>query len=436
MKPFSDKDFLLTTQTAKTLFQSVAGLPVIDFFTQQNPKIIAENRRFENITEFLIDQDPKKQQAMRTHGIDEYYITGESGAYERFQKWAETLPCLIGNPLYHSTHLELQRYFSVFDPLSPATAEKIWNTANQKIAQENFTVFEILKRFHIKSLHIPQNPADSLWDYQAIRDDGGCPAEVSPVFCADAPLSANAPSFPEWLTQLEESCSTSISTLSELQSCLVERLLFFKSMGAKSAVQTLVLPELRESSYEKADSAFQKAKKGLPLSQEEQWEYQGFLLRFLTKKYQDYGFTMGIRIQGEQITRSVISLLEQVNKEHKLPKTLITITDPSQYPTLVRAVVSSEISGFIKLFCDGMLYRKEDLLLVLKAVAENGILPDFIGLSSGGDGLLSYPSQEYFRRLVCEFFGSLAEAGEYPAYLDLLKKFAGNIAYENTAQYF
>ena len=435
MKPFFEHDCLLSTPTAKSLFQEVVNLPVTDAFTKLTAKEIAENSQFENITELLIDRDPKKLEAMRFFGIDEYYITGEAGAFERFQKWAETLPCLIGNPLYYRSHFELQKFFSVQEPLSPATAEKIWTAANQKIQTENLSIWSLFKQFGVTSLHTPQDPTASLVWHQKIAEDGLCPAKVYPSFCADKALSPTSSTFKKWVEALAESCSASIATLADLQARLVERLLFFKSLGAKSAIQMISLSKLPECSYETADAAFQKAKNQLPLTQSELSEYQGVMLQFLAKKYQDYGFTMAIQTTTEAASHTVITLLEQLSREHKLPKILLATTEPSHYPSLAKAAVSSKISGSIRLFFKGMPYQKDDLHFLLKAVSQNGLLPCFAGICAGGNSVLSYPFYEYFRQILCDFLGNLVESGEYPNYADLLKKFVKDITFETLNSY-
>lgn len=437
MNRFSDKDFLLTTPTAKSLFQSIAGLPVIEYHCSLSAEEIAENKQFDNITKLWLEGDQEKLQAMRAFGIDEYYITGEAGDYEKFQKWAETVPYLPQNPLYHRTHLELQRYFGIYDPLSPATAEQIWNQTNRVIAAGGFSASELFRKFNVETVCTPEDPADSLMWHQKIAEDGICSAKVLPAFCPNKALAIETPDFSNWLMQLEEVCSRKIESYASLQSCLTERLLFFKSMGGKTALQTLSLSLTEPITEEQAEEIFHKAKNKQTLTTEERATYQANLLSFLSKKYQDYGFAMEIHVETAEAASGVVSLLEKVAQEHKLPKTSISPKNLSDVETLAKKIHQSKIAGFIRMSgCDEMFYQKAAIKKLLQTVATYGVLPLFSGFSTDMGGILSYPAHEYFRRVLSDFLGELAESGEYPNYADLLKKFAKDIAYENAKNYF
>lgn len=437
MNQFCDKNFLLTTPTARTLFQTVAGLPVIDCHSQLTAKEIAENKQFDNITELWITNDQEKLQAMRAIGLDEYYITGEAGNYEKFQKWAETVPTLLGNPLYHRTHMELQRYFGIFEPLSPANAEQIWNRTNEVICGGSFSMFDLFKKFQVEVICTPEDPANELIWHQKLSEDGNCPAKVLPAFCPDGALKIKSTAFLEWLSKLEAACSQEINSYAALQACLLERLLYFKSLGCKTTLQTLSVPLKQASQTEAAETVFQKARNNQPLTVEECASYQAQLISFLVKKYQDYGFAMEIHTENEAVATSVIGLLEQIAKEHKLPKTVLTPKIPSDTGKLAKKLCSSEIAGMIRIGgCEGLAYEKLAIKKMLKSVANNGILPLFHGFSTEAGGLLSYPAHEYFRRVLCDVLGNLVESGEYPNYTDLLKKFAKDICYENKKSYF
>ncbi len=436
MNRFSDKDFLLTTPTAKSLFQSIAGLPVIDCCCSLTAKEIAEGSCFDNISKLWLNGDPKKLQAMRAFGIDEYYITGEAGDYEKFQKWAETVPYLPQNPLYHRTHLELQRYFGIFDPLSPVTAEQIWNQANRVIAAGGFSASELFQKFNVETVCTPEDPVDSLLWHQKIAEDGICSAKVLPAFCPHNAFAIESPAFSDWLAQLEGVCSQAIESYASLQSCLTERLLFFKSVGGKTALQTLSLSLTEPATAEQADAIFRKAKNKQPLTQTETAAYQAHLLSFLAKKYQDYGFSLEIQAETAEAALGVVTLLEKVNQEHKLPKIVIAPKNLSDANNLAKRIHQSNIAGLIRMGgCEEMFYQKDAIKEMLHMVATNGILPLFTGFSTGMNGILSYPAHEYFRRVLSDFLGDLVESGEYPNYIDLLKKFAKDIAYENKKQY-
>lgn len=436
MKQFADKDFSLNTKTAESLFRSIGGLPLIDFHSRLSAEEIATNRTFRNITELWLS-DEEKLSAMRCHGIDEYYITGEAGDYEKFQKWAETVPNLLGSPLYQQTHLELQRFFGIYEPLSPATAERIWNCTNAQITSDNFTVYHLLQKFNVQLIGISQDACDSLEYFTKISEDGLCPAQVLPIFDLTNAMSIADQNFNQWLSILETVCSQEITDYSSLQSCLVERLLFFKSIGSKTAYQTFSGVLTPFATFEQADRAFQKKKKNLALTSQEIAEFQSHLFGFLCKKYRDYGFLAEIEVSDKTVVNSILYFLETLSSEHPIPKIVLSSNCASTYEKIAETIFSSPISKDIQVsFFNEKLYQKNALRTVLSAISSYGLLPRFFGFSSGSKSLLSYPVHEYFRRILADFIGNLIEQGEYPNYPELTKKIAENIAYRNAKNSF
>lgn len=434
---FFDQDFLLTTPTAKSLFQTLQILPVIDCHSGFSAKEIAEPAPMDNITCFCLKNDKEKLQAMRICGVDEYYITGEAGDYEVFQKWAETVPYLPKNRLYHRTHLELQRYFGIYEPLSPVTALQIWNRANQLMSHGGFTPGELLRKFHVETVCTKEDPADALFWHQKIADEGLTTTKVLPTFCPDAALHAESPDFAGWLTALEESCSQEIDSYWVFLSCLTERLLFFKSMGGRTSFHTIKLPPKIEATAQQAEAVFQKARQQQSLTPAEISAYQAHLLSFLAKKYQDYGFSMEICVGNQSAAAAVLTLLEQVQKEHKLPSTIISAAAVSDVIFLAKQLEASTLAGRVHFSNSADLcYQRQNLRALLNAAAAYGSLPAFVGFVPPYGCDCNYPAFEYFRRVLADFLGELAESDEYPNYMDLLKKFAKDIAYENKKQYF
>ena len=431
MKQFSDKDFLLNTKTAKTLFQSIAGLPIIDCHSQLSPEAIAQNKTFRNITELWLS-DPKKQVAMRNYGVEEQYITGEADDYEKFQKWAEVVPNLLGSSLYHEIHLELQRIFGIYEPLSPATAERAWNRTGALLQSDRFCTFELLKKFNVQLICTPVDVAGSLVWHQKIAEEGLCPAKVLPIFSADKAASVGQKEFPGWITALEEVCSREIKDYFSLQSCLVERLLFFKSVGSKIATAQIPADLSMEADFEQADKIFQYAREEKPLSQTEIANFQSHLFCFLMKKYADYNFTAELVVKNVRDAQNAIAVLEQLSQQHSLPKIIFLPEHSSDYGALAKSITSSKLCADLQLGLPGGLsYQKSVTEGILKQIAHYGILPKIISFSTGSDNFLSYPAHEYFRRVLCNYLGDLVEAGAYPNYPELLRKFATDISYQS-----
>lgn len=463
MKQFLDKDFLLKTPTASTLFQAVAGLPIIDYHCHLIPQQIAENKRFNNITEIWLYGDHYKWRAMRSYGIDEYYITGEASDYEKFQKWAETVPYLIGNPLYHWTHLELQRFFGIYEPLSPATAEQIWNRANEIIAKDNFCVFEIFKKFNVEAVCTTDDPIDSLEYHQQIRTNELCTTKVLPTFRPDKALNIEREGFVEWVAALGEACSQEITDYFTLQSCLVERLLFFKSMGCVVTDHACDSMWYEDATFEEMDVIFKKGLRKESLTKSEIAKYKSNLLIFLGKKYSEYGFVMQLHmnvirnnnkamfkklgpdtgfdsINDDPIAKELSQILGKMSEENKVPKTILYTLNPKDnyvIGTMLGNFQGGGVKGKLQFgsgwwFCD----QKDGMQEQMKALANLGVLPTFVGMLTDSRSFLSYPRHEYFRRILCNLLGTWVEDGEYPNCPDLLKKIAKDISYYNAKSYF
>ncbi len=434
MKQFLDKDFLLNTNTAKTLFQSVAGLPIIDRQSNLSAEEIATNKTFKNITDLWLS-DNKRQALMRRYGIDEFYITGEAGDYEKFQKWAEVVPSLFGSTLYHETHLELQRFFGIYEPLSPATAERIWNRTSALIASEKFCAYELFKKFNVQLICTPVDAADTLVWHQKIAEEGTCPVKVLPVFSAEKALDIGSDAFPQWIAAMEDACSKEIKDYYSLQSCLVERLLFFKAIGCKTAIQNVSIQLSTDISFEQADEIFKKAREQKQLSSQEIACYRAHLFGFLLTKYADYQVCAQVVIDDASIGSDTITFFENFSEKHVLPKLVLLPKKAADLAAIAKAADTCKISANLLYGCsDDMAYCKSDIQLLLGQIAAQGLLPKLIGFSTNSNSFLSYPSHEYFRRVVCDYLGEKVEKGEYPNYPELLKKFATDISYTNAKQ--
>lgn len=463
MKEFMDKDFLLETDTAKELFEYASKMPIFDYHCHLNPAEIAQNKHFSNITELWIQGDHYKWRAMRSYGIDEYYITGDATDYEKFIKWAEVMPNLIGNPLYHWTHLELQRFFNIYEPLSPLTANDIWKKANSVINSEDFCVFNIFKKFKVECVCTTDDPADSLEYHIAIAQNPQCKTVVLPTFRPDRAININKPDFKEYIVKLSIACNKVITNFQDLKNALEERLLFFKSVGARVADHGIDDPFFEKCTDEEAQLIFKKALNDEKLTQTEINKFKTALTVFLGKKYADYGFAMQIHINvirnnnermfnalgadtgfdsinDATVAKEISGLMNEMAKTSQLPKTILYSLNPKDtytFGTMLGNFQGDGIKGKIQLgsgwwFCD----QKDGMESQLKALGNLGCLTAFVGMLTDSRSFLSYTRHEYFRRILCNLIGNWVENGEYPRTMNFLQKVVEDISFNNAKAYF
>ena len=462
MKEFMGNDFLLETETSKTLFKSAMSMPIFDYHCHLSPKEIAENKRFKNITELWLYKDPYKWRAMRSYGIDEYYITGDASDYEKFLKWAEVMPYLIGNPLYHWTHLELQRFFDIKEPLSPLSADEIWKKANEKINSPDFNVFSIFKKFNVKCICTTDDPADTLEYHIAIAQNPSCDTLVLPTFRPDKAIKIENDEFKSYIIKLSVVSGRVIEDFNDLKNTLEERLLFFKSVGCRISDHALDDMFFSPCTDEEADLIFKKAMAGQKITKDEADKYKTALLIFLGEKYADYGFAMQLHmntirnnnekmfsvlgpdtgfdsINDGTIAKELAGILNAMHKKSKLPKTILYTLNPKDnyvIGTMLGNFQGGGIKGKIQFgsgwwFCD----QKDGMEAQMKALSNLGCLGAFIGMLTDSRSFLSYPRHEYFRRILCNIIGNWVENGEYPNCPKLLEKLVKDISFENAREY-
>lgn len=462
MKEFMGQDFLLNTKTAAELFEIAKNEPIFDYHCHLSPKEIAENKRFSNLTEIWLYGDHYKWRAMRSYGIDEYYITGGASDYEKFLKWAEVIPMLIGNPLYHWTHLELQRFFGIKKPLSPATAKEIWDTANAVIAGNGFCVFNILKKFNVKGVCTTDDPTDSLEYHIAISQNPQCETLVLPTYRPDKAINIERDGWTDYIAKLQSVCGKTIVSYEDLINALEERLLFFRSVGSRISDHGLDEIYFVYASKEEIDLIFKKALKGEKLTQEEIEKYKTAILIDLGKKYGEHGFVMQLHlnvvrnnnkkmfdfmgpdtgfdsVNDSKIAHQLSGVLNTIEQTGRLPKTIIYSLNPADYyviGTMLGNFQGDGIKGKIQFgsgwwFCD----HKDGMEEQIKTLANLGVLPTFVGMLTDSRSFLSYPRHEYFRRILCNVIGDWVENGEYPCYKKLLQKIVSDICFNNIKKY-
>ena len=485
-----DKNFLLTNATAEKLYHEAAkDEPIFDYHCHLVPKEIAENRHFPDLASMWLGCDHYKWRQMRCNGIMEEFITGSADPYEKFLAWAGTVPRLIGNPLYHWTHLELQRYFGITEPLNPKSAPSIWEKANDKLANDpQLSVFGIFKKFKVYALGTTDDPADTLEWHEKImqlhsRDK--FETQVLPSFRPDRILNVEKPDFHEYIESLGLTAGKNINTLDDLLETIHSRISFFHRMGCRISDHGLeYMPfatasedsrfarpnEINYSQWEKEiKKIFSKAHNGIIPSYFEAESWKTFFLNFLGKEYAGKGWAMQIHIAAirnvnssafaslgpdvgydavhdHPVAEKLARLLDLLNSKNALPKTILyslNLKDLYSLATIMGSFQGTANSkdkptaGKMQLgsawwFLDHI----DGIEAQLRLLANTGLLPLFIGMLTDSRSFLSYPRHEYFRRLLCSLIGTWAENGEIPNDFELLSGMVKDISFRNAKQYF
>lgn len=465
MKPFMNEDFLLGTETARKLYHDHAEkMPVIDYHCHINPMEIYEDKRYDTITEVWLGGDHYKWRAMRSCGVPERYITGDATPAEKFQKWAETIPNLIGNPLYHWTHLELQRYFGITEPLTGDNAMEIYETCNKILAQPDMSVRGIIRKSGVKLICTTDDPVDDLKAHELLAADPTAPAVVLPAFRPDKAMRADKPTFPQYVSQLEAVVGYPINTVEDMRRALADRIAYFADRGCRVSDHALDYCFCEEASEEELNDIFARAKAGKGITWGEQLKYHTALLIAVGKEYsrRDWvvQFHFGCLRDNSRVNfrklgpdtgfdsmndapnaAGLARLLGTLEEQNALGKTILYSLNPSDNG-IVGSIMGafqtdSPIPGKIQ---QGSAWwfndHKPGMEAQMVSLMSLGAMGSFNGMLTDSRSFLSYTRHEYFRRILCNLFGNLVENGEYPADLERLGKMVENISYNNTLRYF
>ncbi|KZL89891.1 glucuronate isomerase [Clostridium magnum] len=464
MKKFMDENFLLSNNTAINLYHDYAKeMPIIDYHCHLNPKEIYENKRFKNITEVWLYGDHYKWRAMRSNGIDEKYITGDSSDYEKFMAWARTMPMTIGNPLYHWTHLELQRFFGIYDVLNEKNAPAIWEKANELLNSEGFGARELIKKSNVKVICTTDDAIDSLEYHIKLKEDKEFDVKVLPALRPDKGFLINKETFLPWVEKLGQVAEKDITTYDEFLEVLESRIRFFHSVGCRVSDHALDSVTYVEATKEEITAIFAKALKRETISTEEANKYQTAVLQFLGRMYSELGWTMQYHIAAlrnnntkmfkqlgpdtgfdsindGEIAYPLSRLLDSLQVNNNLPKTILYTLNPKDnyvIGTMLGNFQGSEVPGKIQFgsawwFVD----NKEGMIEQMKTLANLGLLSRFVGMLTDSRSFLSYTRHEYFRRILCNLIGEWVENGEYPDDMETLGSIVQGICYNNANEYF
>jgi len=465
MKPFLDDNFLLQTETAERLYHDYAKeMPVFDFHCHLPPSEIAENIKYDNLSQIWLKGDHYKWRAMRTNGISESLITGNTSDIEKFEAWAKTVPYTIGNPLYHWTHLELQRYFGITDRLSPSTAHYIFGKTMNFLQKDDFSVKSLLTKSNVKVVCTTDDPIDSLEHHIAIKKDGGFDTKVLPTFRPDKAMAfENTQELNKYLEKLSDISGINITDYDSYLDSLKNRHDFFNAEGCRISDHALVLPVYKESKPEEQDKLFKKILNGNTLELEEIAMLKTAVLQEMGKLNSKAGWTMQIHygalrnnnsrllatigpdsgfdsIADGSAAAPLSAFLNSLDKTGELPKTIIYTLNPGDnytIGTMIGNFQDGSIPGKIQ-FGSGWWFndQKDGMEMQMKALANLGLLSRFVGMLTDSRSFLSFPRHEYFRRILCNIIGNWVENGEAPEDYNLLGKMVEDISYNNAVNYF
>ncbi len=464
MKQFMDKDFLLSTDTAKTLFHDFAEkMPVLDYHCHINPQEIAENRKFNNITQVWLGGDHYKWRVMRSCGVEERYITGDAPDREKFQKWAESLSKAIGNPLYHWSHLELQRYFGYTGALNGDTAEEVWNLCNSKLQEDSMSVRNIIKQSNVTLICTTDDPADTLEWHKKIAEDNSFDVQVLPAWRPDKAMNIEKPDYLDYLAKLTSASNMVIKTFADLKAALQNRMDFFASMGCCVSDHALNYVMYNPASSEELEAIFAKRMSGGSISYEEQLKFKTAFMLFVGKEYNKRGWVMQLHygckrdnnifrfnqlgpdtgfdcIDNYAPSASMADFLNALNATDELPKTVLYSLNPNDNASIGTIIGCFQSPSAIGKIQQGSAWWFNDHKLgmteQMTTLANLGVLGNFIGMLTDSRSFLSYTRHEYFRRILCDILGNWVENGEYPADMKALKEIVEGISYNNAVRYF
>lgn len=464
MKAFMDQDFLLSTETARKLYHEYASqVPVIDYHCHINPKEIAEDRKFENITQVWLGGDHYKWRQMRSNGVEERYITGDASDREKFQKWAETLEKAIGNPLYHWSHLELKRYFGYDGYLNGDTAEEVWQLCNAKLQEDGMSARNLIRQSNVPLLCTTDDPVDSLEWHKLIAEDETFDVQVLPAWRPDKAMNLEKPDYLDYLKKLSEVSGIDVKDFASLQAALANRMDFFASRGCSVSDHGLEYLMYQPAAAEEVEEIFAKRLAGGSVTKAEELKFKTAFMVAVGKEYHKRNWVMQLHygckrdnnvlrykelgpdtgfdcINNHTPSAELTDFLNALNITDELPKTIIYSLNPIDNAAIGSAIGCFQDSTAVGKIQQGSAWwfndHKTGMTEQMISLANLGLLGNFIGMLTDSRSFLSYTRHEYFRRIMCELIGGWVENGEYPADYKALEKIVKGISYNNTVRYF
>ena len=462
MKNFMDKDFVLKNQTAVTLYENYAkDMPIFDFHCHLPVEEIYNDRKFGSITECWLGGDHYKWRLMREMGIDESYMTGDKDDYEKFLKYAEVIPYAIGNPILHWTHMELKRYFGIDEVLSPKTAKEIFDKCNEKL--QTLTARKMITMSGVKKLFTTDDPIDDLHYHKLLKDDKTFDVEVYPAFRPDKAINIELPTYVPYIGKLAEAAGTEINGIDSLCDALTSRIEYFDSVGCVCSDHALDVVMFMPADRDTVDGIVKKALAGENLTREEIEQYKGYILVHLGKQYArlhwvqqyhigalrnnsrrymsmlgpDTGFDA---IEDQTFAKKLALLLDTLDSTDELPKTILYCLNPRDNEVLAAMINCFQHAGVVGKMQFGSAWwfndQKDGKERQLMALSQLGLVSKFVGMLTDSRSFLSYTRHDYFRRILCNMFGTLIEEGEYPDDVEFAGQIVKDICYNNAVNYF
>jgi len=463
-KLFMGEDFLLQTKTAELLYNEYAKqMPIIDYHCHLSPQQIAEDLKFENITQAWLYGDHYKWRAMRTSGVDESYCTGNKSDYEKFEKWAATVPYTMRNPLYHWTHLELKRYFGIEEILNANTAKLVYDNASAQIQTDAYSIKNLIRKMNVKVICTTDDPIDSL-EYHKTLAESGFEVKIKPAFRPDKAMEvASAANFVTYVKKLEAVTNLAVSTFNDYLFALQNRHDFFASMGCSVSDHGLEEIYVEDFTGQEIESIFAKVYGGKELNVLEQRKFKSCMLlhfaewdwekgwvqqyhlgalrnnnsRMLSKLGPDTGWdSIGDFSQAAALAK----FLNKLDSEDKLAKTILYNLNPADNELMASMIGNfndGSVAGKIQ-FGSGwwFLDQKDGIIKQLNALSNMGLVSRFVGMLTDSRSFLSFPRHEYFRRILCNLFGDEIENGELPNDTKWVGQIIQDICYNNANDYF
>ena len=457
-------DFILRNKTAKQLYNDYAkDMPIIDYHCHINPQEIAEDRKFENITQVWLGGDHYKWRLIRSNGISEDEITGDTDARTKFGHFADMLPKAIGNPMYHWTHLELKKYFDYDGILSSDTAEDVWNLCNEKLKSDEMSVRGLIKASNVAVIGTTDDPIDDLRWHKAIAEDTTFETKVVPSFRPDKAVNIEKAGFVEYINKLSQVCGYKIKTVADVKKALTDRLAFFCENGCKASDHGLDYAVYSIADEKTLNKILARALKGVTVTQAEADAYKTDILLHLGKEYAKRDVVMQIHYGAIRNTNTkkfellgpdtgfdcistracgdeLVAFLNALETKNSLPKTVLYSLNPqdnAMLDTFLGAFQGTEVAGKIQ---HGSAWwfndTKRGMEEQLKSLADLSLLGNFIGMLTDSRSFLSYTRHDYFRRILCNLVGEWVENGEYPNDQKALKDLIEGICYKNAQRYF
>jgi glucuronate isomerase len=464
MRAFLDDDFLLNSETARRLYFEHAKLqPIVDYHTHLSAADIASDRRFENLSAIWLEGDHYKWRAMRANGIAERFCTGDASPFEKFQEWARTVPNTLRNPLYHWTHLELQRYFSITELLNRHTAPPIWETASQALA-EGLTTQAILKKFRVNVVCTTDDPTDDLRHHRVLAE-ANLPFQVLPTFRSDRALRIDHPeTFLPWLEKVREASNTDINSLATLLDALRKRHDYFARHGCRASDHGSTRCHATPASEASLTRTFTKVLAGQTVTAEEQESYASSLMLFFgllnsekgwvqqlhlgpqrnlsTAAFRSLGADTGFDAIGDEPQgRALANYLDLLQRENALPRMVLYNSNPADnylFATIASTFHCSDETGGALQYGPAwwFLDQKDGITDQLNVLSSVGLLSRFIGMTTDSRSFMSFPRHEYFRRILCDLVGGEVERGELPNDERLMGGLIEDVCCRNATTYF